>query len=323
MSARTLVPLDATLNLKLVFMADVLGFSDMVRSARTLSTGRLTLDRFRLMVDDASTALDKHRPPGLHRPRTWNIRTYTDNFLLETRLQKGGRADLLNVLQAAAAFQYALVRHGFLSRGAISIGYNYTKDKVIFGQALVEAHDLESTIAAVPRIILANSVRRLLAHHFSEDLRTNRKPPGISPPILEDHDGQWFINYLTETLARDGNGETRIDGRTIAFHRELLITNLGNNKLKQRVREKYIWAAGYHNWFLSKASEVGRSDLTVAVLDAVTPAAPKAVRLDSMRRMQKSFNRRIEPGDNPEKDAVRIAARPRPRNFESAASGDS
>jgi hypothetical protein len=263
------------------------------------------------MMDDAHSALDKHRPGQALHPRTWNIKTYTDNFLLETRLQRGGRDDLLNAFRAVAALQYTFVRRGFISRGAMSIGYNYTADKVVFGSALVEAHDLESKVANVPRTILANSVRRLTANHFRHQVH-GEGVQGNAMPLLEDFDGQWFVSYLSETLVEDGRGRWWLDPTLLRFHRDLIATNLENHSHSVQIRAKYIWAAGYHNWFVSRYRRRGQNNLLIKISDAIRPAAPMKLPLKSLDRMERSFNRRINPDDDIARHAVRIAARQLP-----------
>jgi hypothetical protein len=293
--------------LKLVFVADILGFSNLVRRSSGLPKSQQVLERFRAVFVDAINALQKYRPYGTKNPRSWNIVTYTDNFLLETRLKRSGD-DVLNALEAIAAFQFAVIRHGFLARGAATIGYNYVHEGVVYGQGLVEAHDLEANCAVLPRVILSNSVRRLIAH-LADGHHVNLRGNDAVPLLLEDHDGQWFVNYLLETLAQDRRGQWNTSSTMLRYHHDLICQNLGNTTIEGRVRQKYIWASIYHNWFISNFPS--RRNAAIGLTNAVVPFKPRLIPASSLRRMNESFMRRVYGNLDPLRDAVQVAARHR------------
>jgi hypothetical protein len=88
---------------------------------------------------------------------------------------------LLSTLAASA------LRIGLLVRGGATIGKLFHAQGVVFGEALIEAFDIESRIAKYPRVVLSRSITR----------RAN----WIKPPfVLRDQDGMYCIDYLMPIL---------------------------------------------------------------------------------------------------------------------------
>ena len=80
------------------------------------------------------------------------------------------------------------IRLGLLMRGGLSFRELFHGDDVVFGEALVDAHRLESEVAIFPRIIVSD---RLLDQF--------RDGPAAHPDILlQDSDRLWHLNYFPE-----------------------------------------------------------------------------------------------------------------------------
>ncbi|MCC5014638.1 hypothetical protein [Legionella sp. 31fI33] len=79
-----------------------------------------------------------------------------------------------------------LLESGFLVRGGISLGLLHHTDQIIFGPALVRAHDLEHNEAKFPRILIDDSVIE--------------KTGATEQPIMKDQLGNWIIDPFPKRM---------------------------------------------------------------------------------------------------------------------------
>ena len=291
-------------------VADVLGFSEHIDAATTEEKMQEALDKWHSLAADAEGAFESVRPETAVDERLdWFTKSYTDNFLLRTRLRADGEQPLEAVIIGVQRFQCAIVNHNFLCRGGMSLGLGYATDAVVFGHALLDAHRLEQNVAIVPRIVLSHSVCRLIARQLNSSPDTN---PPLTTQILEDSDGQWFVNYLAQAL-KSKNGDTgRVDASILEDHQALLVEGLSHHD--RHVRAKYTWAAVYHNWFLKHNNIYRRhSDLEVYPRNLALPRPPTTVRKATIKRYIESYRRRLRDGEDMAMPiGVRVAARRRP-----------
>ena len=102
-----------------------------------------------------------------------------------------GEGELNEILDNVAEYQFNLSLEGLFVRGGISVGDFYINDDIVFGPALLDAHNAESKLACYPRIVLdAKAVKKLQKHMSGNDTAPQHSK------ILVDNDGQLFLNYL-------------------------------------------------------------------------------------------------------------------------------
>jgi hypothetical protein len=75
---------------------------------------------------------------------------------------------VLRTLSDAAFLSHVILRAGYLPRGAITLGRLYHDDVVVYGQALVEAAELEKNAVQTPRILIAAQVMSMLRRELDE-----------------------------------------------------------------------------------------------------------------------------------------------------------
>ena len=80
-----------------------------------------------------------------------------------------------------AQAQLAAIGLGFFIRGGLSIGDIYISGNTVFGPALIEAYEIESKLAEVPRIMIADGLIAKLADGWKEH-----------DAVREDVDGKYF-----------------------------------------------------------------------------------------------------------------------------------
>lgn len=67
---------------------------------------------------------------------------------------------ILNIIGILQDFAYKMLCHGFLVRGAITSGKLFHERGVVLGPALIEAYELESKRAIIPRILITDEIIR-------------------------------------------------------------------------------------------------------------------------------------------------------------------
>jgi hypothetical protein len=142
---------------------DILGFRNLLRGLRG--------------SQDAVALRDIMR--RIHAPASAS----TVNWSIDFRAQSISDAvaisttplGLLNILEAIEALAVDLLREGYFIRGALVRGNLYHDEKMVFGEALGRAYELESSIARFPRVIISKEVM--------DDI--SRKGKGLFPEEID------------------------------------------------------------------------------------------------------------------------------------------
>lgn len=114
-------------------------------------------------------------------------------------------------------------------RGAVVVGKLHFDDNFVYGEALVNAYQLESKLAIYPRVIVDKSALDLI------------KDKNI--PVVQDKDGQYFYDYIQLCIV-----ENKVDWlrkiRTFKFN---VLLNIRSNLTSLSVLNKMEWAVNYYN----------------------------------------------------------------------------
>jgi hypothetical protein len=99
-----------------------------------------------------------------------------------------GSVIILQFQRLLASIAAAALRIGFLVRGGATIGKLYHARGVVFGEAMVDAFQLESRTAIYPRVVLSTSITRRW------DWMDNQFG------VIKDNDGVYHVDYFTTLL---------------------------------------------------------------------------------------------------------------------------
>jgi hypothetical protein len=128
----------------------------------------------------------------------------------------------------------SLLGLNYTVRGAVSRGSLYHQRDIIFGPCLVRAHNLESTMAIFPRIII------------DPKLEVDIDREGLLfEPIYDDHDALRCVNYLSPVLLEVA---LRLMGLPAQHLRTEIKTNIDRMLLaakEERALQKLRWLHGY------------------------------------------------------------------------------
>jgi hypothetical protein len=142
------------------------------------------------------------------------------------------------VMEYVFWLQRALIQLGILTRGAITIADLHHSQDIVAGEGLIEAYELESSLAIFPRVILSESIVNWLLE-------------GVIPPAFvmkdriaslfkQDLDGLYFIDYLGLSAL-----EIEADWKERLTRIEQLTDGLLSTTISARVRQKLAWLKSY------------------------------------------------------------------------------
>ena len=232
-----------------VFM-DILGFRQLTIEAHDAGGSEGLLNSIHKVMTRSSRIIGPERLQlAGHKEALWQHKIFTDNIVLgyPTKITASGReeSDFGSVILEICEYQLLMAVQGFFIRGGFSIGPLHVGKDVVFGKALIDAHELESVVAVTPRVVISENVMELVRKHLNY-----YKDPKDAPQnrhILRDTDNQYFVNYLTDALI--GTGE--VDSDYLRLHRVSVEKALKKYVSFPKIWEKYLWVANYHDYFCS------------------------------------------------------------------------
>jgi len=124
------------------------------------------------------------------------ISAFSDNIVISYNLaemEKHGIGDLmcLHFIQDLVAFiAWSALKVRLLVRGGVAVGDLYHAGGVVYGPALIDAYDVERTVAVYPRIAISDSIK----NYKDFDIEVKN--------LLCDRDGVYHLNYWPNFLYR-------------------------------------------------------------------------------------------------------------------------
>ena len=160
------------------------------------------------------------------------VKVFSDNILIAIPSPAiNDLTSLQTILSFAASIQLkAFIEYNWLIRGGVSYGYLYLDEVFVWGDALLDAYRIESTVAKYPRIVISGDIISEL-----DDENINRLNI-----CYDDSDGCYFLSYMEHS-------------NMIKFEGELdSLNERCQNLIKKYSSEpeilpKYIWLRDYHH----------------------------------------------------------------------------
>lgn len=225
----------------IVAFVDILGFSHA--STTRLDESQQTLDKIFTAIEDSRAFVRRSLESSLARSENqWGIKFFSDNLALGYALDENDSELAAQfIIRCVQQYQLRMVLNGFFLRGALTLGPLCLTDEIIFGAALVECYQLETKASIVPRIILTEPFRQLVARSVQGNAA---HPAGeLRDAICRDVDGWWFVNYLQAAKTESG-----VNWDDIARHKQSVLNSLSTTT-RHDVLPKFGWACRYHNVF--------------------------------------------------------------------------
>lgn len=167
----------------------VVAYLDILGATNRINSRSSQIESLNVMHNLYTHITDLANPDtGVKRYEGIKFKIFSDNIIIAKELDDSENVETItNFLSCVSNFLCTSVSDSvcWLVRGGITTGDFYIDDTIVWGSALVRAHELEDKIAIYPRVILDHSVVETLAgkdeaHKY----------------ILRDHDGLHFLNYM-------------------------------------------------------------------------------------------------------------------------------
>ena len=232
---------DRLLQESFVCFADILGFTKMCEDAFREKNEDQFLGEMKEKLENAYGFIDP-RIYNFQNKSEYSVKVFTDNLVMGYPLSRPlvdfGEHELGRLLDGFSAYQLSLAKDGYFLRGAISFGKHYMDDLIVFGDALIDAHKIESK-GGPPRIVISPHMYGTIRDHLHFYSPTDRAPH--CDVLLKDSDGAIFLNYLH--MVTIANSDDRIEIDVLKDHKNRIIENLHSHSHEPSILCKYEWLA--------------------------------------------------------------------------------
>ncbi|MCY7297526.1 hypothetical protein [Alteromonas sp. a30] len=241
---------------------DLLGFSARTKESYKNQTGNQLLQEFHEIFSNQIAKMKEETEESL-----LYFKSFSDNVLLaHPRFSDDMESEFGFILWAIQEYQFAMALKGFFIRGGLSVGQLFVDDDNVYGEALIDAYQLESKAAINPMVVLCDNTMKLVDHHLT--YYQGEWAPQLND-VLVNSDGRYFINYLSECVVDTGEGY-ELDIESLAIHRDRIIEALSEYSDKPPVFSKFIWLSNYHNYFCDSVSSFQNYSDDLKVSDSLS-----------------------------------------------------
>ena len=231
----------------IVCFTDILGFSSLIINTPNLQSGNHLLKDLHKILTKQYALMREMNPYG-------HFKTFTDNVILAYPRFEDGEGQSGNLFMSFIDYQLEMTLNGYFLRGGIDLGDYYGDDDFAYGPALIEAHDLESSKAIYPRIILSDEMIKMVSQHLGYYGSASYAPQNSH--LLIDEDDKVFVNYLYGLHEIYNTTEDIMEYiQKIQSHKDIILTKLNHFKSDKKLYSKYEWVAQYHNYYCDEYFE--------------------------------------------------------------------
>jgi len=234
----------------LVTFLDILGFRQLLHTQSGSGIIRI-LNTFReiTLPDDIARPT---RSDEMRLNSEANVEIVSDAIVrfrtTETQYRSGALIwELIDLLH----IQIACVANRILVRGALTVGplhVGLDLSGPVFGPALVEAYEMESSEVIFPRIAIHEDVierHRNQTSLWREGHDFEDEQQHLDSLIRQDDSGTYYLDYLRGSLSEMDDGYLGWVG-FLQHHKNIVEDGLAN-QTNRAVRRKYAWLARYQN----------------------------------------------------------------------------
>lgn len=221
----------------IVAFVDTLGSKERFKNGDQISIFKL----FKQALEEAQDGI--YRIKGLEELCIdIKIRTFTDNMFFYLKLDgdtEEKKKQVLRFIKYLNFVQVVFLENNWLLRGFVTFGDLFFNEDIIFGNALIEAYQNESSEVSTPRIVLDGD------YSFWDKLTTDKN--GYSSfDALKDIDGKTFLNYIPFAISNHEKVKSNIEKLFLeandikALQKILMLIANWNRIFDELHDEKYI-----------------------------------------------------------------------------------
>ena len=173
----------------------------------------------------------------------YQVKIFSDNIVIAQKVDKVKLSEqIISIVNLIASIQFhALLQFDFWLRGGITIGELYIHSSVVWGTGLIDAYNIENSLANFPRVILSDK----LLKKYEECKKNALNLYGL---IKQDFDGLWFVDFIfvAPNLKMIPTISEFLNEKVVCYSNE-----------SDRVKQKINWMITYFNTYCCKFRERG------------------------------------------------------------------
>jgi hypothetical protein len=237
----------------LVVYIDILGFREMIEESRkAVSKVQEILELLKAIKSEFAAHGRVHRTDAGKIIKIFSSHDFSDLVVRCTEIPSGAPVgDYIDSEIFHLGYkQVFLVIEGVLIRGGMCIGEMLVANEgIVFGPALVKAYDLESKYAVYPRIV----IDRDLVHKAEREGYISSWRDWVQ----RGEDGAYYLDYLFgSSLTGFVIPDSPKTYDLLLRHQRMIEDSIkGMNRRDERVKQKLIWLALYHNSVIARLCE--------------------------------------------------------------------
>ena len=209
-----------------VAFVDVLGASEKIKNDEEASLN-LVHNSYDVAINYIENMFDKEWFAG-RRPY---VRIFSDNILIYCPVVNDDvKAAFVDVVLLCAMIQIQFLSKGELTRGGIAVGNFFSDEVMVWGQALIDAHTIESCISVFPRIVIHPTLEKRL------------QLSGFHSILKEDNDALYYVDYLALNFMLNNNDLYAVLNEAIQDVKKMIEQSSNNLKILQKLtwHKKYL-----------------------------------------------------------------------------------
>jgi hypothetical protein len=263
---------------RIVAFLDILGFKDAVNSIDETKYREIfeVLSNFSLSNSDHHVNIKQEDDSSLIIRGEPAVSSFSDHVVISIRNipnYSGQELPLWTFIHyiqnAAATLCDVALQKGFLVRGGVSYGDIIHREKIIYGKALLEAIDIESTVASYPRIVFSHSLTEAIGSQNLFNLYENKS-------LYKDKDGLLVLNWMSAVTLKQVSAGSEVINDMNQYKEKLLrygrviSEKLEENKNDIKKLKNWNWMGNYYKWCLEREGTDFAADIYFTALDRST-----------------------------------------------------
>jgi len=154
---------------------------------------------------------------------------------------------LTDIMACVNALYKTCIQEKILLRGAICRGDLFHSGNIVFGPAMVAAHEAEEEIAIYPRFVLLPNLQDDFFTGYQDD----------EEEFFTDFDGIRCFDWISQVIFNSKHPDKQ--ERLLCFH-ELVQTYTNNPQVPVRIQQKYLWLKEHFNDSLALLSQLDETN---------------------------------------------------------------
>jgi hypothetical protein len=204
---------------------DILGFASLIES--------VSGERVHFLKELLQTLHTPWTARGTHKGASFRAQSISDAIALSAAVNGPG---LRHILASLRSLTLDLLKLGYFVRGALVKGRLYHDDRMVFGEALLNAIRLEREIVRFPRIMITSTI--------AQEIQQDEEKYG-ERVIVQGNDGPYHLHVLRDLSSLPLG---RVD--TFITIRNQIQRRFDEAVDNPRHFEKVQWFANYWNAFM-------------------------------------------------------------------------